>query len=102
MDNFFEKSNDSLNTLNDKISILDNKIFKIINVLNEKKYTIKNDETLTNTEKSKLQNEIKFLNEEIKKLLLNKNLLIMNILGQYINCKSLWKKEENLKLMKIK
>ena len=34
MDNFDEKSNDSLNILNDKISILDNKIFKIKNVLN--------------------------------------------------------------------
>ena len=37
MDNFYEKSNDSLNTLNDEISILDNKIFKMKKVLIEKK-----------------------------------------------------------------
>ena len=37
MNNFYEKSNDSLNTLNDKISILDNKSFKTKKVLNEKK-----------------------------------------------------------------
>ena len=41
MDNFYEKSNNALNILNDEISILDNKIFKIKNALNKRNIQLK-------------------------------------------------------------
>ena len=53
-DNFDKKSNDYLDIFDNKISTLNDKIFKI-------KDTIKNNKTLTNAEKNELQNKIKEL-----------------------------------------
>ena len=52
-----------LNKFDDRLYILNNKILKIKKVLNEKK-RVKNEETLTDAEKNKLQNEIKDLNKK--------------------------------------
>ena len=53
-DNFDKKSNDYLDIFDNKISTLNDKIFKI-------KDTIKNNKTLTNAEKNEFQNKIKEL-----------------------------------------
>ena len=52
--NFDKISNDELDKIDNKISRLNDKIFKI-------EYTIKNNKNLTNAEKNELQNEIKKL-----------------------------------------
>ena len=54
IDNFDKKSNDYLDIFDNKISTLNDKIFKI-------KDTIKNNKTLTNAEKNEFQNKIKEL-----------------------------------------
>ena len=59
IDNFHKKSNDYLDIFDNKISILNDKIFKI-------KDTIKNNKILTNAEKNELQNEIEIINKEKK------------------------------------
>ena len=51
IDNFNEKSNDYLDILDNKISKLSNKLFKI-------EHTIKNNKGLTNAEKNEFQNKI--------------------------------------------
>ena len=67
-ENFNKKSNDYLDIFDNKISKLNDKIFKT-------KHTIKNNKALTNFEKSALQNKINELSNQ-------KNLLIMNIVAQ--------------------
>ena len=57
--NFDKKSNDYLDIFDNKISTLNDKIFKI-------KDTIKNNKILTNAEKNELQNKIEIINKEIK------------------------------------
>ena len=59
VNNLQEKADYILNKSNDRINKLNNKIFKIRKVLSEKKNTVKNDETLTDAERNKLQIEIK-------------------------------------------
>ena len=58
-DNFDKKSNDYLDIFDNKISTLNDRIFKI-------KDTIKNNKTLTNAEKNELQNKIKELTKSTK------------------------------------
>ena len=57
--NFDKKSNDYLDIFDNKISTLNDKIFKI-------KDTIKNNKILTNAEKNELQNKIEIINKERK------------------------------------
>ena len=61
IDNFDKKSNDYLDIFDNKVSTLNDKIFKI-------KDTIKNNKTLTNAEKNELQNKIEIINKEKKEL----------------------------------
>ena len=59
-ENFDKKSNDYLDIFDNKISTLNDKIFKI-------KDTIKNN-ILTNAEKHELQNKIEIINKEKKRI----------------------------------
>ena len=61
IDNFNKKSKDYLDIFDNKISTLNDKIFKI-------KDTIKNNKILTNAEKNELQNKIEIINKEKKEL----------------------------------
>ena len=61
IDNFDKKSNDYLDIFDNKISTLNDKIFKI-------KDTIKNNKILTNVEKNEWQNKIEIMNKEKKEL----------------------------------
>ena len=79
-DIFNKKSNDYLDIFDNKISKLNNKIFKI-------KDAIKNNKDLTNAEK--MNYKIKLMNWLDKKIL-----LIMNIVGQQIKLKILRKKKK--------
>ena len=61
IDNFNKKSKDYLDIFDNKISTLNDKIFKI-------KDTIKNNKILTNAEKNELQNKMEIINKEKKEL----------------------------------
>ena len=102
--NFDKKSNDCLDIFDNKISALNDKIFKI-------KDTIKNDKILTNVEKNELQNKIEIINKEkkemqenIEKIISQKNSInneyrkSVNIIRKYKESK---KYEDNLEIMEM-
>ena len=104
IDNFNKKSNDYLDIFDNKISTLNDKIFKI-------KDTIKNNKILTNVEKNELQNKMEIINKEKKELQENieeityqKNSInneyrkSVDIIKKYKESK---KYEDNLKTMEI-
>ena len=91
IDNFNKKSNDYLDIFDNKISTLNDKIFKI-------KDTIKNNKILTNSEKNELQNKIEIINKEnIEKIFSQKN----SINNEYRKSVDIIKKYRYLKNMKI-
>ena len=104
IDNFDKKPNDYLDIFDNKISTLNDKIFKI-------KDTIKNKKILTNAEKNKLQNKIEIFNKEkkelqenIEKIISQKNSInneyrkSVNIIKKYKESK---KCEDNLETMEM-
>ena len=104
IDNFDKKSNDYLDIFDNKISTLNDKVFKI-------KDTIKNNKILTNVEKNELQNKIEIINKEkkelqeiIEKIIFQKNSInneyrkSVNIIEKYRESKNY---EDNLKTMEM-
>ena len=104
IDNFDKTSNDYLDIFDNKISTLNDKIFKI-------KDTIKNNKILTNVEKNELQNKIEIINKEkkelqenIEKIIFQKNYInneyrkSVNIIRKHKESK---KYEDNLETMEM-